>query len=448
MSGTKRVVPQREGQRQLHLNVHLVGAGLGVHPGAWRWPAADPATYADVDRWVEAARVAERGLLDAVFLSDVPGLWGDITHDPQGAYYLEPTLVLTAIARATERIGLIGTASTTFNEPYNIARRFLSLDLISNGRAGWNAVTTFVPVVAGNFGGSGIAARQDRYARANEFVDVVLALWRSFPAGAVVADVASGRFTDPALLRPIEHSGTNFQVRGPLPLPPSPQGYPLIVQAGASDPGRDLAARTADAVFSGAVTVPDAAAYAADIRARARGHGRDPAAVAVLPGLMTTIGGTEREALDRLAALDDLAQHPGALPGLAAKLRVDPGALDLDRPVPQRLLPGADDVHVLHTGALRLARQGRTVRDILRRLWRSGHLVAAGTPEQVADVVQHWFEARAADGFTLMPDVIADGLPAFVEHVVPLLQRRGLFRTEYREATLRERFHQTVEAAS
>ncbi|GAB3829856.1 NtaA/DmoA family FMN-dependent monooxygenase [Dactylosporangium cerinum] len=434
--------------RQLHLNVHLVGAGLGVHPAAWRWPAADPAAFADVDRWVEAAQVAERGLLDAVFLSDVPGRWGDITHDPQGAYYLEPTLVLTAIARATERIGLIGTASTTFNEPFNIARRFHTLDLISHGRAGWNAVTTFVPVVADNFGGTGIAPRGDRYARANEFVDVVLALWRGLPAGAFVADVASGTFTDPALLRPIGHAGAHFQVRGPLPLPPSPQRYPLIVQAGASDDGRELAARTADAVFSGAVTVPAAAAYAADIRARAERHGRDPAAVTVLPGLLTSIGGTEREALDRLAALDELAQRDDALPGLAAKLHLDPDTLRLDHPVPPRLLPEQPDEPggpVLHAGALRLARQGLTVRDILRRLWRSGHLVAAGAPEQVADVVQAWFEAGAADGFTLMPDVIADGLPAFVDHVVPVLQRRGLFRTQYRETTLRERFGQAAQ---
>ena len=303
-------------------------------------------------------------------------------------------------------------------------------------------MTTFVPVVAGNFGDTGIAGRGDRYARANEFLDVVLALWRSFPAGALVADVASGTFTDPALVRPIGHTGAHFQVSGPLPLPPSPQRFPLIVQAGASDAGRDLAARTADAVFSGAVTVPAAAAYAADIRARARGHGRESAAVAVLPGLLTSIGGTEREALDRLAALDDLAQRDDALPDLAAKLHVDPDALRLDHPVPRRLLPDEPGVHVLHTGALRLAREGVTVRDILRRLWRSGHLVAAGAPEQVADIVQEWFEAGAADGFTLMPDVIADGLPAFVDHVVPVLQRRGLFRTGYREATLRERFGQ------
>lgn len=428
--------------RPLHLTVHLVGAATGVHPGAWRWPAVDPLTFASIDRWVEAAQVAERGLLDAVFLSDVPALWGDITDHPQAAYFLEPTITLTAIARATTHIGLIGTASTTFNEPYNIARRFKSLDLVSHGRTGWNAVTTFVPIAAGNFGGTEIAGRQDRYARANEFTDVVRALWESWQPGALIADVGAGHFADHGSLTPIDHHGTHFSVTGPLPIPPSEQGHPVIFQAGASEPGRDLAARTADAVFSGAITLDDALAYAGDIRARAAGFGRDPASIAVLPGLMTSIGGTEEEAAKRLDELDDLAYRDGALTTLAEKLHLDPDRLDPDSPIPVQWLPPLDGegvVHVLDTGMLRLAHEGLTVRAILRSRWRSGHLAAAGTPEQVADVIEHWHGARAADGFTLMPDVIADGLPAFVDHVVPLLQQRGLFRRAYRESTLRER---------
>ncbi|WP_261565509.1 NtaA/DmoA family FMN-dependent monooxygenase [Frankia gtarii] len=428
-------------RRPLHLTVHLVGAASGVHPGAWRWPASDPHTFASIDRWVQAARTAERGLLDAVFLSDVPGLWGDITDHPQEAYFLEPTLVLTAIARATSRIGLIGTASTSFNEPYNIARRFQSLDLISHGRAGWNTVTTFVPVVAENFGGAGIAERPDRYGRGNEFTDVVRALWASWQPGALLADVATGRFTDAERLRPVHHHGEHFDVRGPLPLPPSEQGHPVIFQAGASEPGRDLAARTADAVFSGATTTETARAYAADIRARAAAYGRDPASIAILPGLMTSIGSTEAEAAARLERLDELAYRDGDLARLAARLHLDVATLDPDRPIPPRSLPplgieGAVDV--LDAGLLERAHRGLTVRALLRPRW-TGHLVAAGTPEHVADVIEHWHRVGAADGFTLMPDVIADGLPAFVDHVLPILRRRGLWPHEYGEATLRER---------
>lgn len=439
--------------RPLHLTVHLVGAATGVHPGAWRWPAADPHTFTSIDRWIEAAQVAERGLLDAVFLSDVPGLWGDVTDHPQDAYYLEPTVILTAIARATTHIGLVGTASTSFNEPYNIARRFQSLDLVSHGRAGWNAVTTFVPIVAENFGDGRIAGREDRYGRGNEFVDVVRALWDSWRPGGLLADVATGAFTDRDELVPIEHHGAHFDVRGPLPLPPSEQGHPVIFQAGASDPGRDLAARTADAIFSGATSVTTAREYATDIRARAATHGRDPAAINILPGLMTSIASTDAEAKARLERLDELAYRDRSLLVLADKLHLDPDTLDLDRPIPTAALPppavdGA--VHVLDTGLLERAHKGATVRELLRPRW-TGHLVAAGPPEHVADIIEHWHRADAANGFTLMPDVIADGLPAFVDHVIPILRRRGLWPHEYQEATLRERLglplHESAEQA-
>jgi FMN-dependent oxidoreductase (nitrilotriacetate monooxygenase family) len=370
-------------ERELHINLHMVGGAIGAHPAAWRWPGADPYAFADTGRWVEAARHAERGLFDAVFLSDTPGIFTDISAGPQGAYYLDPTLILTAIAGATTRIGLIATGSTTSNEPYNLARRFKSLDVLSHGRAGWNVVTTYIPQVTANFGGSGLAPGEERYARANEFMDVVRALWDSWEPDALLADTATGRFTDPALLRPIGHRGRFFSVRGPLPLPPSEQGHPLIVQAGASEAGRELAGRTAELVFSGAADQASARAYAADIWARAARHGRDPRSVSVLPGLMTCVAPTEREARQRLARLNELAGHGN---------------------------------------------------------WTGGHITAIGTPEQVADTVEEWFSSGAADGFTLMPDVFADGLPAFVDEVVPVLQRRGLFRTAYRGATLRDHF--------
>lgn len=435
--------------RPLHLTLHMVGAVLGVHPGAWRWPGSEPQAFASIDHWVDAARTAERGLFDAVFLSDAPGKWGDLTDNPHEAYFLEPTVTLTAIARATSRIGVVGTASTSFNEPYNIARRFQSLDLISHGRAGWNAVTTYSPIIAANFGRAGIAGREDRYKRGNEFVDVVRALWDSWRPGALIADPAAGRFADDRRLVPIDHHGEYFHVRGPLPLPASEQGRPVIFQAGASDPGRDLAARTADAVFSGATTMEAARAYADDIRARAARYGRDSASINILPGLVTSIAGSFSEAAARMERLDELSFRDGHVTRLAEILDVDAAILDPDRPVPAAALPPLDGQgagRVLDAGLLARARQGATVRDLVRHQL-AGHLIAAGPPEHVADTIEKWYRAGAADGFTLMPDVFADGLPAFVDHVVPILQRRGLWPREYHEATLRERLGLPLPAA-
>ncbi|TQS22527.1 LLM class flavin-dependent oxidoreductase [Microbispora sp. KK1-11] len=419
--------------RELHLNVNLLG-GLGAHPGAWRHPGADALSFAGVDRYVEFARIAERGLLDAVFLADSPGLVQDVSVQPP-YNGIEPPLILTAIARETERIGLIGTASTTYNEPYNVARRFMALDLISHGRAAWNAVTTYNSSSARNFGGVE-PTREQRYRRGNEFVDVVLALWRSWDPDAVVDDTAAGRFADPEKVRPVKHEGEIFSVHGALTLPPSEQGHPVILQAGGGEEGRELAARVADAVFCADVDPESAKAAAADLRSRMPRHGRDPGSVRILPGLETTIAGTEREAIERRDRLNDLADRKAVLQGLGMKLRVDPALLELDRPVPAGLLPpprpGAHR-------AVALARGGLTVRDILRRVGL-GHLTVVGTPERVADVIQSWFESGAADGFNVMPDVLADGLPAFVDHVVPILRRRGLFRTDYRGTTLREHY--------
>ncbi|GAA3191385.1 NtaA/DmoA family FMN-dependent monooxygenase [Dactylosporangium siamense] len=423
--------------RELHLNVNLLG-GLGEHPGAWRWPGTDPLSFLHVDRYVEAAVVAERGTLDAVFLADSPGIVQDIhTLPPYNG--LEPTLVLTAIARATERIGLIGTASTSYNEPYNVARRFMTLDLISHGRVAWNAVTTYNSASARNFGGTE-PTREQRYSRGNEFVDVVRALWTSWQPGALIADEVTGQFADPDRIRPIEHVGEHFTVRGALTLPPSEQGYPVIYQAGGGVEGRDLAGRTADAVFSAAVDEQDARTNAAAIRRAALGYGRAPDSIIILPGLRTSVASTEREAVQRREALRDLADQTGVLKGLATKLRVDAGALHLDHPVPPQLLtevhgpagPGEDTL-------LRQARQGSTVRELLRA-FGPGHLVAVGTPEHVADTIERWFSSGAADGFNLMPDTLHDGLPDFVDHVIPILRRRGLFRTGYRGTTLREHY--------
>lgn len=428
--------PQPSPARTLHLNVHPVAAGH--HPGAWRWPGADPVAFSRIEGYLEVARTAERGLLDAIFLADVPGLHSDLTDYPV-VNGLEPTLILTAMAVVTERIGLVGTASTTYNEPYNIARRFRALDLISHGRAGWNAVTTSGPRVAGNFTAREPGSRE-RYARAEEFVSVVLDLWRSWAPDALVADVASGLYADMAGIRPIRHRGDHYSVDGPITLPPSEQGFPVLFHAGVSDSVRTLTARTAEVMFSAVVDPDQALADISDVRSRATRFGRPPGSVLFLPGLVTTVGSTEEEALRRRQELDELSDNVGALHAVAAVLGLDPGALALDRPVPEALRAGLEGIGGHARPTARLALEGRTVRDIVRRGGGGGHVVAAGAPEQVADLIQTWFASGSVDGFTLMPDVTFDGLPAFVDHVIPILQRRGVFRTEYEGSTLREHY--------
>ncbi|AEH09360.1 MULTISPECIES: NtaA/DmoA family FMN-dependent monooxygenase [Protofrankia] len=424
------------GGRELHLSVHPVAAGH--HPGAWRWPGADPLAFSRIEGYLEVAQVAERGRLDSIFLADVPGLHADIDDYPQ-LNGLEPTLILTAMAVVTERIGLVGTASTTFNEPFNIARRFRALDLISHGRAGWNAVTTSGPRVAGNFVADEPSSRA-RYAKAEEFVAIVLDLWRSWAPDALAADVASGLYADMSRIRPIDHHGEFFSVRGPLSLPPSEQGYPVLYHAGVSDDVRTLTARTGEAMFTAVVDIDTARAELDVVRSRAVAFGRPADAVRFLPGLVTSVGGTEREALERRQALDELSGTRGAVRGLAAQLGLNPDDLELDRPVPPALRGRLHAVRGHARPAARRALEGQTVRDIIRRGGGGGHVVAVGDPEQIADLIQTWFTAGVVDGFTLMPDVTFDGLPAFVDHVVPVLRRRGLFRSEYRGRTLREHY--------
>ena len=421
-------------RRELHLSVHPVAAGN--HPGAWRWPGVDPVAFARIEGYLEWARVAERGTLDAIFLADVPGLHADITDYPV-VNGLEPTLIMTAIATVTEYIGLVATASTTFNEPFNVARRLRALDLISHGRAGWNAVTTSGPRVSHNFVAEELTSAE-RYDRAEEFVAVVLDLWRSWAPDGLVLDRDAGVYADMTKIRPINHHGTHFDVRGPLSLPPSEQGYPVVFHAGVSDAVHTIAARTGEAMFTAVADQGAALAEITEIRRRAVGFGRPADSVLFFPGLITTIGGTEAEALQRRQELDELYQVDAAADGMAARLGLPPGVLELDKPVPQRLRE-ALVVRPDHVRpAVLLAKRGLTVRDILRRGGASGHVNAVGSPEQVADLITDWFDAGAVDGFTVMPDVTFDGLPAFVDHVVPILRARGRFRREYRGRTLRE----------
>ncbi|GAA1256909.1 LLM class flavin-dependent oxidoreductase [Sphaerisporangium rubeum] len=412
--------------------------GVGHHEAAWRHPRTDPALITDVRHYQRLAEIAERGTLDSVFLADGLALQGDVRHNALGT--LEPLTLLSALAAVTEHVGLIATVSTTYNEPFHVARKFASLDHISGGRAGWNIVTSAGEAEAHNFGIER-PAHAARYRRATEFLDVVTKLWDSWEDDAVLRDRRAGRYADSAKIHPIRHAGDHFGVAGPLNIARSPQGHPLLVQAGSSRDGIEFAARHAEAVFTAQQTLADGQAFYADLKGRLAGYGRRPEQVLVLPGISPIIGSTEREALRLSKELEDLIIPAYGLAQLSQMTGIHLGEDDLDRPLP--------DVGVETEGAqsrrrlvVELARrENLTVRQLLGRLAGGrGHRVVAGTPEQIADQIQLWFENGAADGFNIMPPVLPDGLSIFVDHVVPELRSRGLFRTEYTGRTLRENY--------
>jgi FMN-dependent oxidoreductase (nitrilotriacetate monooxygenase family) len=426
--------------KQLHFNAFLMSCGH--HEAAWRLPESDPFANLDLGHWTKLAQLAERGTFDSVFLADAPALWGNAAHRPGGA--LEPTLLLTALAGVTSHIGLIATASTTYNDPFNLARRFASLDHISGGRAGWNIVTTATQAAAQNFGLDEVPGHRERYQRAAEFVDVSVALWDSWEDGAEIGDKAAGRYVDPARIHPVDFAGEYFRVRGPLNVPRSPQGRPLLVQAGSSEDGREFAARYAEAVFTAQQTLADAQEFYADLKHRAQKQGRNPQQLKILPGLVPVIGSTQAEAQALEAELEELIIPEHALAHLAQVLEVPPDTLALDRPLPATVyarenVRGAQSRYQL---IVELARRDRlTVRQLIGRLGGGrGHRTFAGTPEQVADTIAEWSDAAAADGFNVMPPALPSGLETFVEHVIPILQKRGLARTEYAGTTLRDHY--------
>jgi FMN-dependent oxidoreductase (nitrilotriacetate monooxygenase family) len=414
--------------------------GLGMHHGAWRFRDGDPFDHVSPDFWTDIARTAEAGKLHAIFLADTLDVSEERFARPNlGA--LDPAVVLSLMAAVTERIGLVGTSSTTFNEPFNLARRFGSLDALSRGRAGWNAVTTFVPGVAANFGDAPLPPGEQRYDRAREFLDVVLQLWDSWGADAPVGDKASGVFVDGDRVRRIDHRGEHFVVRGPSTLPRSPQGRPVVFQAGASAAGRDLAARYADVVFTAQNVLADAVAFRADIRARALAYGRPEGSVLVLPGLLPILGPSREAALERKNRLDDLRGIGPELEKLALRVGLPVSELALDAPLPVARIEansGFRGSEGFRDAAVNLAvTQGLTVRELLYANG-GGHLQVVGTATDVADVIGEWTAAGAADGFNLMIDAFPSGLDDVVRDLVPLLQARCQFHTDYPATTLRD----------
>ncbi|ABQ34686.1 LLM class flavin-dependent oxidoreductase [Bradyrhizobium sp. BTAi1] len=425
-------------RRQLHLNINILNSGF--HGAAWRASSAGPDAFVDVGHYVTTAKIAERAAFDAVFLADTPSVTDRPEYRPFQA--LEPTIILATVAAHTRHIGLIGTASTTYNDPYNLARRFASLDLASGGRAGWNVVTTADAAASRNFGLDGAVAHASRYERAAEFTAVVKALWDSWEDGALIGDRATARFLDLDRLHAIDHAGPYYKVRGPLNVPRSAQGHPVVLQAGGSGDGRHLAALHAEAIFSVAHTPEEGRAFAADIRSRAAKFGRGPDEILFLPGLSTVIGGTEAEARRREEELWDLLPIDYALGRLAGLLQIDQERLALDRELPDDLPVPIDGMQTFFGATVHVARRDRlTVRQLIRKLGGStGHRQLVGTPEQIADDIAAWFETGGADGFNLMPDVLPDGLETFADHVVPLLRRKGIFRDGYEGQTLRDHF--------
>jgi FMN-dependent oxidoreductase (nitrilotriacetate monooxygenase family) len=427
----------------LILNVFL--HDTGHHEASWRHPASSVERINDVGFYADIARTAERACLDAVFLADVPGLLYDTGH--RLSHGLEPVALLSALSAVTERIGLIGSASTTLHDPYTLARLMATLDHVSRGRAGWNVVTTYSDAAARNYGLDDTGRHADRYARAEEFLEVVGALWDSWEDDAVVADRERGVLFDVAKVHPIDHAGERYRVRGPLNLPRSPQGRPVLVQAGSSNTGRDFAARHAEVVFTAHQQLQDARAFRDDVRAHAASFGRDPDRVRVLPGISPVIGDTEAEARDLARTLDELTVPAYGL----AQLGLMTGGmsfdhLDLDEPVPAEMFRGAGTVTDNVRGRFQVVagiveREAPTLRGLLHRLAGArGHHVVAGTPAQVADTILAWVDGGAADGFNVMPPLFPQLFDAFAEQVVPILQDRGRFRTAYAGTTLREHY--------
>ncbi|MCQ8242351.1 LLM class flavin-dependent oxidoreductase [Rhizosaccharibacter radicis] len=429
-----------DGRRRMHLCAFLFGTGH--HVGSWRQPDAPLDNGTTLAHWLDCARIAERGLLDAIFLYDgagLPPMSAEVMSRTGTATFFDPLVLLPALAVLTERIGLIATGNTTFDQPYYLARRFLSLDNLSGGRAGWNMVTGVNPNEALNFG-KAMVPHADRYARAREFAQVVRRLWESWDDDAFLMDKASGRFFRPDAFHVLDHHGAHFDVRGPLCVPRSPQGHPVMIQAGGSEPGRALAAETAEMIYSVQGDLAEAQAFYADVKGRMPAFGRDPGTLKIMPGVYFIVGRTAGEAEDKFGALSERTDPAVSM----ERLRFCMGGHDMSRydpdgPVPEDLETQSGTTHLRIMTAIARERK-LTLRQLADEVAAGGygHWSIRGSAEQVADQLQHRFEAGAADGFNLMPATYPGGLRDFVELVVPILQKRGLFRTAYEGRTLRE----------
>ena len=424
--------------KQLHLGAFM--RPIGIHTAWWRYPGAYVDANFNLKHLTGFIQTLERACFDAFFMADhlaVLNMPMAALRRSGTATSFEPLTLLSALAMVTERIGLIATASTTFDEPYHIARRFASLDHISGGRAGWNVVTTSNPDAALNFGLTEHVEHDERYRRAREFHQVVTGLWDSWADDAWLRDPESGIFFDPARLHVLDHKGEHLSVRGPLNIARPIQGWPVIVQAGASEAGKQLAAETAEVIFGSSRTIEDGRAFYKDVKARLRALGRAPDTLKILPGALVIVGRTNAEAHEKKALLDSLVHPESGVPNLSIRLGVDASGFDLDGPLPE--LPQTNQSQSGQNALVALARrENLTVRQLAQMVGGYGGLQMVGTPGGIADTMQEWLESEASDGFNIMFPTVPAGLDDFVELVVPELQRRGLFRRAYEGATLRD----------
>lgn len=412
---------------------------VSIHTAAWRYPGALPDANFNFPALKQFIQKLEQGKFDAFFMADhlaVLNLPINALKRSHTVTSFEPLTLLSALAGVTEHIGLIATASTTYEQPYHVARRFASLDHISGGRAGWNIVTTYNPDAALNFGLEEELEHGDRYRRAREFYDVVVGLWDSFADDAFIRDVESGVYFDPAKMRVLNHKGEHFSVRGPLNIARPIQGYPVIVQAGASEAGRQLAAETAEVVFSGVSTLEAGKAFFADVKQRAQAIGRDPDSIKILPGALVVIGETVEAAEAKRAHLDSLIHYDSGINSLNLALGYDVSGFDPDGPLPE--IPETNGSHTGRDRVLDLAQSGMTIRQLAQRVASYGGLIFVGTPQTIADDMEQWLREDASDGFNIMFPFLPEGLNDFVDQVIPELQRRGIFRKDYEGKTLRE----------
>jgi FMN-dependent oxidoreductase (nitrilotriacetate monooxygenase family) len=437
-------------RRMMHLGAFI--HETGQHVAAWRHPDAYAESGTVFAQAMDVAKTAERGKFDLLFLADSAAISVHGSAESRGrmgkTVKFEPITMLSALAAVTTNLGLVATCSSTYNEPYTLARQFASLDQISGGRAGWNLVTSNNEAEAFNHGREKHAAHADRYDRAAEFAEVVNGLWDSWDEDAFIRDKETGVYYDPAKMHVLNHRGKHFSVRGPLNVARSPQGRPVLVQAGASDTGRDLAAQLAELVFTAQTTFEQATEFYSDVMGRLARFGRSEREVKIMPGLYPVVGRTEAEAREKFDYLQSLIHPSVGIAVLEHTIGVpNLSRYKLDGPVPemgdtngplsrQRLLLEAARRDKLTMWELCLLNAGPR-----------GHLLTVGTPEQIADVMEHWFLHGAADGFNVMPAWLPGSLTDFVDMVIPELQRRGLFRTEYEGSTLRENLGLPVPAS-
>ena len=427
------------GKRQLRLGAFM--RPISIHTGAWRYPGAWADANFNYRRIVQLTQKLEHGKFDAFFMADHLAVLNMPLESLKRSHTVtsfDPLTLLPALATQTERIGLIATASTTYNEPYHVARKFASLDWISEGRAGWNVVTSGNPTEAMNFGLEEHVEHATRYRRAREFYDVVTGLWDSWADDAFVRDVDSGTFFDPEKMHVLDHKGEFLKVRGPLNVARPPQGWPVIVQAGASEAGRQLAAETAEMVFGAQSGLKDGQEFYADVKGRMAKLGRDPEHLKILPGAFVVVGDTEQEAKDKRALLDSGVHYDSAIASLSIALGHDISGYDPEGPLPEDL-PETNASKSGRERAYNLARrENLNIRQTAQRLGGFAGLSFVGTPATIADRMEEWLVERGSDGFNVMFPFLPAGLDDFVDKVVPELQRRGIYRTEYEGKTLRE----------